>query len=191
MSLYKRLASKKHLKSWGREGGNPPETRAEAETQTLKNTLKSCRRSINRIGYKRARTSTQLSVYIAAYQCCKGKRKGQVHYYQKKVNANLIWIRHEHPVTFPLNSAECTIRWFIPVVFFFFFSFFLMLAMQTHRGKKQKQQIQLDLIPRYAPAQLFIIFFFYLRIILTPLKQDRAFGPFQHLGLRGRSILAP
>lgn len=122
--------------------------------------MKSCRRSINRIGYKRARTSTQLSVYIAAYQCCKGKRKGQVHYYQKKVNANLIWIRHEHPVTFPLNSAECTIRWFIPVGFFFFFSFFLMLAMQTHRGKKQKQQIQLDLIPRYAPAQLFFFFFF-------------------------------
>lgn len=100
-------------------------------------------------------------VYIAAYQCCKGKRKGQVHYYQKKVNANLIWIRHEHPVTFPLNSAECTIRWFIPVGFFFFFSFFLMLAMQTHRGKKQKQQIQLDLIPRYAPAQLFFFFFFF------------------------------
>lgn len=38
---------------------------------------------------------------------------------------------------------------------------------------------------------IFFFFFFYLRIILTPLKQDRAFGPFQHLGLRGRSILAP
>lgn len=58
-----------------------------------------------------------------------------------------------------------------------------MLAMQRHYGKKQKQQIKIYLIARYANL--------YLRIILTRLKQEREFGPFQRLGLRGHSILGP
>lgn len=56
--------------------------------------------------------------------------------------------------------------------------------MQTHRGKKQKAaDANIPDPTLHTSTNL------YLRIVLTRLKQERELGPFQHLGLRGRSIL--
>lgn len=120
-------------------------------------------------------------VYTAVYQCCKRKMQGPCSLLKnKKVNLNFIWIRCRHPITFLLNSAECTRRCFISQLFFF-------NADYANTPWQEAKAADTD-IPY---PTLHISTSLYLQIILTRLKQEHEFGRFQHLRLRGRSILGP